>query len=139
MVELWSTLSYAPISQARVLDSGRSFFVRAEPFDKGEAQRAVMVVNSPDGDQMGGIDLFQPPASFRTAAEALKKVRLDQMTVKAGGVALAREIEGVKYRAPVAETFRLPLGGGRVWEFQIGPRQFGPPGDGISWTSPSGR
>ncbi|RYG38979.1 hypothetical protein EON81_02080 [bacterium] len=136
-VELWSTVSYSPVAQSRVTDSGRTFILRAEPIEKGKPQRAVMMVYAPGGNQTAGIDLFQPPASFPSAKAALNGIRLGEMSVRSEGVVLTREVEGVSYQSADAETFKLPIGAGRSWEFRIGPNAYGPQGDTMMWVTPT--
>jgi hypothetical protein len=121
-VELWSNRFYQPILQARVVDSGRAFYVRPGPSEPGGPLRAALCVTDADGAGLGGLTVGERPLDLPAVTPAtLAALDLAGMRRTVGGEVRRRQVEGLTLFAPVRETYRLPLGDGRVWEFSIAP------------------
>ena len=132
-VELWSGIDSDAARSVRVTDSGRTFVFRVDPPDEDRPARPVLFVREADGRQIAGMDLFQAPARYRTADDAVTGLRLDAMTWEASGAIETRVVDDVRVRVPRREAYRLTLSPGRVLEFEIGPPPFGGEGNALSW------
>lgn len=121
-VELWSTFILNEPAATYVTNSGRSLVFNFERIRSGTgkepAEVATLIVRSPSGRQLAGLDLTQPEG-YSTAAEAKRSIRWDAVALASKGKRADWETEGLRLPVWTSEEATLAHRDGRVVRISI--------------------